>query len=440
MPKAVLHQTVKARHDLLTMRKLSTHIRLCCFSREKELEISSLLGWIQFSLHINSHRPTPSKQIMINISGPGEIYIVQTRQSIDQKLSVFKFGRAADAEKRKVQYPKGTQMICRIPTSCMKDAEDYMKILCRSDLIPRPDFGSEYFQGDVRIMIRKLLQAADAFPGQYTPDSEAETALLVPEPAPYSEDISVLSQADTCEDAVMFEAGNQVTTDAAGTEIAKAEAVAGSAVDPEIVPLPSSTDATALLITYVQSNIEELSRQPVDTFKLLDDVTTMLQKAGCKRRASPTFEKMTQNLRRYFGTKEIVAHRFSDGGLKHATTFKRPKLECLDLKSAVDKTTLNQFFEMSDKERSCIITRVEGRVTWLSDFKKRFEAKMGKGTYVADPTVFAGLGFRLSESRVNVCKTCKQLARGGCCAERGPLNRTFKVVIHDLEFTLLDCS
>lgn len=106
-----------------------------------------------------------------------------------------------------------------------------------------------------------------------------------------------------------------------------------------------------------------------------------------------------------------MAHRFSDGGLKHATTFKRPKLECLDLKSAVDKTTLNQLLEMSDKERSCINTRVEGRVTWLSDFKKRFEAKMGKGTYVADPTVFAGLGFRLSETRVNVCKTCKQLAR-----------------------------
>lgn len=156
---------------------------------------------------------------MIDISGPGEIFIVQSRQSIDQNLSIFKFGRAADARKQQLRFPKGTQMICRIPTSCMRDAKDCMKILCRSDLIPRPDFGSQYFQGDVRIMIRKLLQVADAFPGQYTPDFEPEATLLVPEPAPYSEDRSVFPPVDTFENAIMLEAENLVSEPEAVAEI-----------------------------------------------------------------------------------------------------------------------------------------------------------------------------------------------------------------------------
>lgn len=100
-------------------------------------------------------------------------------------------------------------------------------------------------------------------------------------------------------------------------------------------------------------------------------------------------------------------------------------------KLSASTNKLAEFFEMDDHERGCKIACVEGRVTWLSDFKKHFEEKMGKGTYVADPAVFAGLGFRLSQERVNVCKACKQLAKGECCDSRG--DRTVKTVLHNLE-------
>jgi hypothetical protein len=87
------------------------------------------------------------------------------------------------------------------------------------------------------------------------------------------------------------------------------------------------------------------------------------------------------------------------------------------LSSATNK--LHEFLSMDDDDRGISISRVDGCVTWLLQFKAAFEGRMGS-TLDTDPSVLAQFGYRVSEKKENVCKACKQLAksRGGrCCAQ-----------------------
>lgn len=94
---------------------------------------------------------------------------------------------------------------------------------------------------------------------------------------------------------------------------------------------------------------------------------------------------------------------------------------------------------MSDHDRKQSITFSVGAVTWLLDFKASFECVMSDGfkrvKCVLDSDVFAQFGFHVSESEENVCKSCKQLARGGknrCCTNYQPNCRGKKLVIHNM--------
>jgi hypothetical protein len=104
------------------------------------------------------------------------------------------------------------------------------------------------------------------------------------------------------------------------------------------------------------------------------------------------------------------------------------------LASATNK--LHAFLSMDEDERGCRIESVEGKVTWASDFKTAFEAKMGERSYAPDATVFQQFGFRTSgDQRENVCKSCRQLARarGGRCCEGYDANcRNKKNVIYNM--------
>jgi hypothetical protein len=108
------------------------------------------------------------------------------------------------------------------------------------------------------------------------------------------------------------------------------------------------------------------------------------------------------------------------------------------LASATNK--LHAFLSMEDDERGCKIERVEGNVTWLQDFKAAYEACMGHGTFVSDTATFHAFGYRISESRENVCKSCKQLAKsrsGRCCENYSNADRGKKVVIHGMRCSTL---
>jgi hypothetical protein len=101
------------------------------------------------------------------------------------------------------------------------------------------------------------------------------------------------------------------------------------------------------------------------------------------------------------------------------------------LASATNK--LHSFMSMEDDERGCKIERVEGHVTWLLDFRRKFEEVGGFGSYVSDTATFHAFGFRVSDRLENVCKACKQPPAGGrCCASYNKDDRTRKNLIYNM--------
>lgn len=370
-------------------------------------------------------------------NGPGEVYIVQTRQSVDHDMNVFKYGRAKSAITRLKGYPKGTEIVCRLPVSRMKDAEDMMKILCRTDLLPRPDFGCEYFEGDLLIMIKKLIRAAENFP---------VIAKCWPERSDVDVDVDVLAEYELqLEDEMMeeleTESLGQMETDAETNERSEEKETLDESLQPceiDQSPLPSSIDPTILMSSYIQANMQEFSKQPVDTARLLDDVTAMLHKAGCKRKSNPSFLSLSHQLKRCFGTTEIQSHKFPDGVVRHATVFKS-----LIKAKLPEQSKLKMFFEMGERERGCSIIQREGEATWLTDFKTAFEAKMGKGSDIADLTVFSGAGFGLSLKKINVCLACKRPPSPGgryipCCGAYKHNIRAKKTLIYNMVLTEIE--
>lgn len=105
------------------------------------------------------------------------------------------------------------------------------------------------------------------------------------------------------------------------------------------------------------------------------------------------------------------------------------------LSSATNK--LHHFLSMDDDDRGCVIEKEGGKVTCLIDFKTVYKNRMG-GDCIADASVFAAFGFRLSAGLENVCKSCKQLAkaRGGkCCDLYSHDSRWKREVIVDMRIT-----
>jgi hypothetical protein len=103
------------------------------------------------------------------------------------------------------------------------------------------------------------------------------------------------------------------------------------------------------------------------------------------------------------------------------------------LASATNK--LHAFLSMDDDERGCKIERVEGHVTPLMDLKAAYEACMGHGTFTGDVATIHSFGFRLSDKKEHVCKSCKQLARSQgrrCCEQYSQENRAKKFVVYGM--------
>lgn len=55
-------------------------------------------------------------------------------------------------------------LIARLPVSKMCDSERILLTLCRTKLVARKDFGSEYFEGNVSKMVGLLVMVALMFP------------------------------------------------------------------------------------------------------------------------------------------------------------------------------------------------------------------------------------------------------------------------------------
>ena len=110
--------------------------------------------------------------------------------------------------------------------------------------------------------------------------------------------------------------------------------------------------------------------------------------------------------------------------------------EILEWQSSLAAATnkLYKFLTMEDEERGCSIAREEGRVTWVTDLKAAYERAMGsKLGGEVDASVLEQLGYALSYE--NVCKACKQIAKGGrtrCCESYDSTKRSKVLVVQNM--------
>jgi hypothetical protein len=84
------------------------------------------------------------------------MYIIQEREFVNSKQSVYKVGITERINTRMGQYPKGSKIIFVMPVD--GDPEFLCLQKFRILFIPRTDIGSEYFQGDAEIMVKTLIE------------------------------------------------------------------------------------------------------------------------------------------------------------------------------------------------------------------------------------------------------------------------------------------
>ena len=89
------------------------------------------------------------------------VYLIHTRELHTQNLYIYKFGRSHNLDNRIKQYPKGSKslflMFCDNSIFCEKEL---LKIF-KEKFIQKLEYGSEYFEGDKKLMIREIFNFID---------------------------------------------------------------------------------------------------------------------------------------------------------------------------------------------------------------------------------------------------------------------------------------
>lgn len=201
---------------------------------------------------------------------------------------MFKAGRARNVYQRLQQYPKGSQLVARVPVSLMVDAESMMLKLCGIKFTQRKDFGKEYFQGNVSELMGAMLIAA------------AFSPIITDVPFDESTESDEIISDDEFLDEVVAPSMIQVHT-----------------LETPIVDIISHTsrDPTALYLQYININRSVLGEY-VDSVQLLEKIIAMYRSAGCN--ASLTLRSMLRDLKHYYKCTESPDHVFSDGNKRHA--------------------------------------------------------------------------------------------------------------------------
>ena len=82
------------------------------------------------------------------------MYILQEREFVNAKQNIYKIGITKNFSNRVSSYPKGSKVYCVKPVE--GDPENNCLRKFRDNFISRVDIGSEYFEGDINLMINTL--------------------------------------------------------------------------------------------------------------------------------------------------------------------------------------------------------------------------------------------------------------------------------------------
>eukprot|EP00798_Chlamydomonas_sp_ICE-L_P003726 gene3726-biopygen21472 len=95
---------------------------------------------------------------------------------------------------------------------------------------------------------------------------------------------------------------------------------------------------------------------------------------------------------------------------------------------------LHEFLSMDNEDRQYKIEYIEGATTLLSTFKTAYKNVM-QCPFEKDAGVFQRFGFRCSDTKVNVCKSCSKVSGKGCCDDYAATNRAQRVVIVNMKLS-----
>ena len=82
------------------------------------------------------------------------MYILQEREFVNSKQNIYKIGVTKDFSSRVSSYPKGSKVFCVKPVEGDPETDCLQKF--RNLFISRVDIGSEYFEGDINLMINTM--------------------------------------------------------------------------------------------------------------------------------------------------------------------------------------------------------------------------------------------------------------------------------------------
>lgn len=85
------------------------------------------------------------------------IYLLQEREFLNTGENIYKIGITESLHNRMGHYPKGSKIFCVIPVS--GDPEALCLFNFRQKFVSRIDIGSEYFEGNLDLMIKELYQS-----------------------------------------------------------------------------------------------------------------------------------------------------------------------------------------------------------------------------------------------------------------------------------------
>ena len=86
------------------------------------------------------------------------IYLLRTRACVNSNEPVYKIGKTTDFSKRIAEYDEGSEPILLL---YVKDCDTFEKTLINLfnlQFVKRADYGNEYFEGKVSLMISAIME------------------------------------------------------------------------------------------------------------------------------------------------------------------------------------------------------------------------------------------------------------------------------------------
>lgn len=112
----------------------------------------------QLELQNSAYKSLLNNELLPLLGAEDEyIYVLQERIAMELLIPVYKVGITGDIHKRSGQYAKGSKLLfCRV-IKCARTKETSLHAHLRMAFKARPDFGREYIEGDINLILNKVL-------------------------------------------------------------------------------------------------------------------------------------------------------------------------------------------------------------------------------------------------------------------------------------------